>query len=101
MFYLALKEDSTPWRKACLQGLKEHMESKKDSKDEDKDDKEKAYMKGEDKKEEDKEDKKKSEEFSDVITSDYLNWMEDTLKSGGVDIDAPQGPTSMTSEKQT
>jgi len=66
-------------------GLKEHMADKKESKD-DKDDKEKAYMKGEDK-DEDKEDKKKSEEFSDVISSEYLNWMEDTLKSGGVDID--------------
>ena len=30
----------------------------------------------------------KSEEYSDVITSNYLNWMEDTLKSGGVDTDA-------------
>ena len=30
----------------------------------------------------------KSDEFSDVITSDYLNWMEDTLKSGGVDTGA-------------
>ena len=30
----------------------------------------------------------KSNEFSDVITSDYLNWMEDTLKSGGVDTGA-------------
>ena len=69
-------------------GLKEHMADKKESKDDkdDKDDKEKAYMKGEDKKE-DKEDKKKSDEFSDVISSEYLNWMEDTLKSGGVDID--------------
>ena len=51
---------------------------------------------------EDKEDKKKedapegevteevekSEDYSDVITSDYLNWMEDTLKSGGVDTSA-------------
>jgi len=70
-------------------GLKEHMADKKESKDDkDKDDKEKAYMKGEDKDEDkDKEDKKKSEEFSDVISSEYLNWMEDTLKSGGVDID--------------
>ena len=59
----------------------------------------------EDKKADDKEDKdkkeksevdaveaeapvEKSEEYSDVITSDYLNWMEDTLKSGGVDTDA-------------
>ena len=74
-------------------GLKEHMEDKKD--DGDKDDKEKAMM-DKDKKEDDKEkmmygkgdDAKKSEEYSDVITSDYLNWMEDTLKSGGVDIDA-------------
>ena len=40
----------------------------------------------------DKDDKKKEEaveveksEYSDVITSDYLNWMEDTLKSAGVD----------------
>lgn len=30
----------------------------------------------------------KSEEYADIITSDYLNWMEDTLKSGGVDTDA-------------
>ena len=30
----------------------------------------------------------KSDEYSDVITSEYLNWMEDTLKSGGVDTEA-------------
>ena len=40
---------------------------------------------------EEKDDKKKEDveieksEYSDVITSDYLNWMEDTLKSAGVD----------------
>ena len=28
----------------------------------------------------------KSDEYSDVITSEYLNWMENTLKSQGVDI---------------
>ena len=28
----------------------------------------------------------KAGEYSDVISSDYLNWMEDTLKSQGVDI---------------
>ena len=39
-----------------------------------------------DEKAESKDDKKKSDtEYSDVITSDYLNWMEDTLKSAGVD----------------
>ena len=32
----------------------------------------------------DKDDKEKSE-FSDVITSEYLDWMENTLKSAGVD----------------
>ena len=50
-----------------------------------------------DKDDDDKKDDKKKEadteestevaktEYSDIITSDYLNWMEDTLKSGGVD----------------
>jgi len=47
--------------------------------------------KKDDKKEDMKDDKKKEDaeveksEYSDVITSDYLNWMEDTLKSAGVD----------------
>jgi len=35
---------------------------------------------------EDKDDKEKSE-FSDVITAEYLDWMENTLKSAGVDTD--------------
>tara|TARA_R100000278_G_scaffold49863_1_gene42520 strand:+ start:312 stop:1706 length:1395 start_codon:yes stop_codon:yes gene_type:complete len=67
-------------------GLKEHMDKKKDKK-EDKamdDDKEEKAM---DEKKDDEDDKKKSEEFSDVISSDYLDWMENTLKSAGVDID--------------
>ena len=34
---------------------------------------------------EDEDDKKKSDEFSDVITAEYLDWMENTLKSAGVD----------------
>ena len=66
--------------------LKEHMEDKKSKKDEKKDEDmpEKAY-KAEDK-EEEKDEKKKSE-FSDVITAEYLDWMEHTLKSAGVDTD--------------
>ena len=67
--------------------LKEHMEDKKSSKKEEKKDEdmpEKAY-KAEDK-EEEKDEKKKSE-FSDVITAEYLDWMEHTLKSAGVDTD--------------
>jgi len=69
------------------EGLKEHMKDKKDDKDEDKgkemandkDDEEKMYgaeHKGE----------MEKSEYSDVITQDYLHWMENTLKSGGVDI---------------
>jgi hypothetical protein len=54
--------------------LKEAIADKKDGKKEDAKD---------DKKKEDA-DVEKSE-YSDVITSDYLNWMEDTLKSAGVD----------------
>jgi len=68
-------------------GLKEHMKDKKgDEKKEDKDEAEKAEEKmyGKMKEEKDKDDKEKSE-FSDVITAEYLNWMENTLKSAGVD----------------
>lgn len=65
-------------------GLKEHMAGKKkddepkedsaEEPEEDKDDEEKMY--GE---------KTEKSEYSDVISSEYLNWMEDTLKSAGVD----------------
>jgi HK97 family phage prohead protease len=64
--------------------LKEAMKDKKESKEEPDDDKEEKAM---DEKKDDEDDKKKSEEFSDVISSDYLDWMENTLKSAGVDID--------------
>ena len=71
------------------EGLKEHMKDKKDDKDEDKgkemandkDDEEKMYGSAEHKGEMEK------SEYSDVITQDYLHWMENTLKSGGVDIE--------------
>ena len=36
----------------------------------------------------DKDSKKKSDGYSDVITSEYLDWMENTLKSAGVDTGA-------------
>ncbi len=67
-------------------GLKEHMEGKKKDDGDEKDDEEKMY--GHDKKMEDKDDDDKDvekSEYSDVISSEYLNWMEDTLKSAGVD----------------
>lgn len=67
--------------------LKEAIEDKKNnSKDKDKGDDEKKASDDKDDKDKDKDDKEKSE-FSDVITSDYLDWMEHTLKSGGIDID--------------
>ena len=70
------------------EGLKEHMADKKDDKkDEDKgeqmagkDEEEKMYGSAENNGEMAK------GEYSDVISSEYLNWMENTLKSQGVDI---------------
>jgi len=59
------------------------VKDKKDEKeDKDMDKDEKEAMMGEN-----KEEKKKSEEYSDVISSEYLDWMENTLKSAGVDVE--------------
>jgi len=54
------------------------------------------FMQGKDKKDEKKDEKKDSMaysddgyakgEFADAISLDYLNWMEDTLKSAGIDV---------------
>jgi len=74
-------------------GLKEHMADKKGDKPKDEEKDEAKEMADEDKKEgmyggEHKMahgDMAKGE-YSDVITTDYLNWMENTLKSQGVDI---------------
>jgi len=59
--------------------LKESMNEKKDNSGDEKE------MK--DEKKDDKDDKEKSE-YSDVITAEYLDWMENTLKSAGVDTSA-------------
>ena len=66
--------------KGMPEGLKEHMEDKKESKDSEED-------KGEEMSEEGKKEGMyaKSNDFSDVISSEYLSWMENTLKSQGVD----------------
>jgi len=71
--------------KAMPKGLAEHMDKKKDAAD-----KKDEGKKSEDVPEEVAEEAsvEKSAEYSDVITSEYLNWMEDTLKSGGVDTEA-------------
>tara|TARA_R110002072_G_scaffold286593_1_gene451699 strand:- start:1070 stop:2467 length:1398 start_codon:yes stop_codon:yes gene_type:complete len=68
--------------------LKESMKEKKDDsepKEEKKESKNPFADKDEDKKEDDdKMTYAKGNEYSDVITAEYLNWMEDTLKSAGV-----------------
>ena len=73
-------------------GLKEHMNDKKDD-SEPKEEKEESKNPFADKKDEDKKDDEDMKddkmnyaksEYSDVITAEYLNWMEDTLKSAGV-----------------
>ena len=69
--------------------LREHIKGKKDDsddKEEKKDDKMKAEEEKKEEKKEDKDDKMyKGNEYSDIISAEYLNWMEDTLKSAGVD----------------
>ena len=76
-------------------GLKEHMNDKKDDSDP-KEEKKESKNPFADKKDEDKKDDEPmtndddkmnyaKSEYSDVITAEYLNWMEDTLKSAGVD----------------
>jgi HK97 family phage prohead protease len=64
------------------EGLKEHMADKKEEKKPEKQEDEGKEMAEEDK----KEGMYAKSEYSDVITTDYLNWMENTLKSQGVDI---------------
>ena len=68
-------------------GLKEHMNDKKDD-SEPKEEKEESKNPFADKKDDKEEDDDKmnyaKSEYSDVITAEYLNWMEDTLKSAGV-----------------
>lgn len=64
------------------EGLKEHMADKKEGKKPEKEEDEGKEMAEEDK----KEGMYAKSEYSDVITTDYLNWMENTLKSQGVDI---------------
>ena len=63
---------------ALAAAQKESKDESKEMKDEMKDEKDEKDDK------DDKDDKEKSE-FSDVITAEYLNWMENTLKSAGVD----------------
>ena len=76
--------------------LREHIKGKKDDSDDKKEEMKDDKMKAEEEKKEmkdkkeDKDDKMnymKGDEYSDVISAEYLNWMEDTLKSAGVNTD--------------
>ena len=69
-------------------GMPDHLkEAQKKKTDEKKDMPEKAYKADDEEMEEKKKDEKKKSEFSDVITAEYLDWMENTLKSAGVNTD--------------
>jgi len=67
---------------AFLEGKDDSESDSKDEGDDMKD--EKKDEKKDDDKEDDKNPFAKGDDYSDVITSEYLNWMEDTLKSAGV-----------------
>jgi HK97 family phage prohead protease len=62
--------------------LREHMKGKEGS---DEKDEKKTEEKGDDMKEDKDDEKMYKGEYSDVISSEYLSWMENTLKSAGVD----------------
>lgn len=66
-----------------MQGKKPDEEEKDKPKDEEEDAGDKMTAD-----EEKKEDMYAKGEYSDVITTEYLNWMENTLKGAGVDTDA-------------
>lgn len=63
--------------------LREHLEDKQPEKEEEKEEDKGEKMADKD----EKEGMYAKSEYSDVITTDYLNWMENTLKSAGVDTD--------------
>ena len=60
----------------------------KDEKDDSKEDKDMSDEKDEKKDDEKDDDMKEKSEYSDVITAEYLSWMENTLKGAGVDTGA-------------
>ena len=64
-------EDDGEDKKPAFLGNKDKKEGKKEEKKDDGDDNKNPFAKG--------------NGFDDVITLDYLNWMENTLKSAGVD----------------
>lgn len=94
-----LKEDKTMAEEQVVEQLHNVLERLSKRLEEDGEDKKPAFLgnKDKDKKDDKKEEKdekmnysddggyEKGQSFDDVITMDYLNWMENTLKSAGVD----------------
>jgi HK97 family phage prohead protease len=94
-----LKEDKTMAEEQVVEQLHNVLERLSKRLEEDGEDKKPAFLgnKDKDKKDDKKEEKDekmnysdegdyaKGNSFDDVITMDYLNWMENTLKSAGVD----------------
>lgn len=94
-----LKEDKTMAEEAVVEQLHNVLDrlSKRLEEEDGGDKKMPPFMQGKDKKDEKKDEKKDSMaysddgdyakgEFADAISLDYLNWMEDTLKSAGIDV---------------
>ena len=65
--------------------LREHMKGKEGSDEKDEKKEKKTEEEGDDMKEDKDDEKMYKGEYSDVISSEYLSWMENTLKSAGVD----------------
>ena len=70
---------------------KEEAEKSKDLDAEKSDDKEKSDEKDTEKSDDGKEEKMKKSDLDDVITTDYLDWLETTVKSAGFDPAAARG----------
>ena len=88
---LSKRLDDVDETETALKAADEKAEKAKE--DADKEDKEKAAVAkdNEDEKSEDSEKTAKSEEMEDIITSEYLSWLESTVKSAGYDPSAARG----------
>tara|TARA_R110002051_G_scaffold72015_1_gene130176 strand:+ start:11467 stop:12876 length:1410 start_codon:yes stop_codon:yes gene_type:complete len=88
------KGDLPPFMQDKIDEKKESSDSDSDSDDKPKKEKKENPFAAKDKDDEgDEDDMKEMEksEYSDVITSEYLSWMEGTLKSAGIDTAAARG----------
>jgi len=85
---LSKRLDDVDETESALKAADEKAE--KASEDADKEDKEKASV-AKDNEDEKSEDSEKTEKMDDVITTEYLQWLESTVKSAGYDPSAARG----------